>query len=619
MTRLPPEPALEWRPDGTPVSARHDDIYYAAGDGLAEARAVFLEGCGLPEAWSGRRRFTVAETGFGTGLNFLATWAAWRAARPDPGAWLSFVSFEAFPLSADQAGRALDAALVKDPDVAALAARLLAAWPERARGVRHLVWPDEGVRLMLHVDPIADSLPRAEFEADAWFLDGFSPARNAEMWAPSLFPAIAARTAPGGRVATFSVAGPVRRGLVEAGFDVDKMPGYGRKRERLEARLARPARRDADPLGLRPAPVAPRRIAVIGAGIAGCLVANRLSVRGGAVTLYDRGNAPGTGASGNPLALLMPRLDAADTVQARLLVDAYLSARAAYAGRPGATPTSVEQRPRDAQDRQRFEKILADPPLPSEDLRALPDGGLRHDGALILRPPLLLPDLIADVETCFGEETVIDLVDLRVNGRRYDAIVLAAGPALSAWAPWAMLEGRLGQVEHARTGRNLPAQAVASGTYALADGCDRLWGATYGPAGSGPPQPSDQARAANAEGLAVLAPDWCGEVGSAAHRSRAAVRATTPDRLPLVGALPDGEAYLRIFAPLRKGQPVAADAPLVPGVWLVGGLGSRGFTFAPWLADLLVAQMFADPVPASVPARTAVSPVRMLRRRLRRG
>ena len=619
MTRLPPEPALEWRPDGTPVSTRHGDIYYTAGDGLAEARAVFLSGCRLPEAWAGRHRFTIAETGFGTGLNFLATWSAWRATRPHADAWLSFISFEAFPLSAAQAGEALRSALASEPEVAALAQQLLAVWPMRARGVRHLAWPQDGVRLVLHVDPVADALPRSEFLADAWFLDGFSPARNAEMWAPALFPAIAARTAPGGRAATFTVAGPVRRGLSGAGFEVEKAPGHGRKRERLEARLVHPARREPDPLGLRPATDAPRKVAVIGAGIGGCMIANRLAGRGSEVTLFDRGEAPGAGASGNPLALLMPRLDAADTVQARLLIDAYLTARAAYAGRPGVTSAPVDQRPRDAQDRERFAKILADPPLPAEALGSLADGGLRHEGALILRPGLLLPDLVTHVAKRYGTDAVVDPSARTVNGTAFDAIVLACGAALADHAPWAMLEARLGQVEHVRSPRHAPPRALASGAYALAEGADRLWGATYGPAGSAPPEPTDPARQENADRLAALAPDWLDDIHDTTPTSRAAIRATTPDRLPLAGPLPDADAYLRTFAPLRKGQPVPVDAPLVPGLWLLGGLGSRGFTFAPWLADLVVAQMFADPVPASVPARGAVSPVRMLRRRLRRG
>ena len=225
--RLPPRPNLEWKDDGTPVDPRVDDVYYSVQDGLAETRAVFLSGCGLPENWQDRATFMIAELGFGTGLNFLATWQLWQQTRPENG-WLNFVSFEGFPLDAQDIERAMQ----PWPELAEFAEQLCEKWPTRAYGVRHLIWPDARLSLTLHIGLIADALPQAMFKADAWFLDGFSPAKNGAMWDEALWPLIAERSAAGARVGTFTVAGAVRRGLASAGFTVDKRPGHGRKRER---------------------------------------------------------------------------------------------------------------------------------------------------------------------------------------------------------------------------------------------------------------------------------------------------------------------------------------------------------------------------------------------------
>lgn len=616
MPRLPQSPDIEWKPDGTPVASRHGDVYFTACDGLEEARAVFLRGNGLPDRWAGRDRFTVAETGFGTGLNLLALWELWRRSRPSPGAVLHMVSFEAYPMRREDAARALGAW----PELAPLARQLLAHWPHPARGVRQLGWPDEGVWLTLHVGDIAEMLPDARFRADAWFLDGFSPARNGEMWADDLYPLMAARSAPGATAATFTVAGAVRRGLAAAGFEVAKRPGHGRKRERLEARLEGP------PPAIPPAPALPapeggpvETVAVLGAGIMGACLARRLRERGLEVTVFDPASAPASGASGNPLGLVMPRLDAADTVQARLLVDAYLAARMAYGGLPGVTETEVRQSPRDETERKRHGRVLADPPLPLEDLEALADGGLLHKRALIVEPRRLVGTLLEGVETRFGAPARLAQETLAVDGRRFDAVILASGMAVAAEAPWLGLRGRLGQVEHVTGCPDAPPSALAAGHYALATGGERLWGASFEAwDGAGAPVRA-AAQAANREALETLAPWWLVQVRGATPVSRAGVRATTPDRLPVAGPLPDGAAVMARFAPLAKGQPVSADVPLVPGLWVATGLGSRGFTFAPWLASLVTAQLMGDPLPAGAAAIGAVSPMRILLRALRRG
>ena len=231
MSRLPPLPDLAFA-DGAPRSRDHGDVYFS-GEGLAEKRTVFLEGCGLPGAWAGRNHFTVGELGFGTGLNLLATWDLWRRHRPSAFARLDYLSFEGALMPAEAAA-GIHALW---PELAELSRLLLASWPARARGVQRIHLPDS-LALTLIVDDIAAALPEARAGVDAWFLDGFAPSKNPAMWSAEAMAQVARLSAPNARAATYTVAGDVRRNLEAAGFAVEKKPGHGRKKERLEATLS---------------------------------------------------------------------------------------------------------------------------------------------------------------------------------------------------------------------------------------------------------------------------------------------------------------------------------------------------------------------------------------------
>ena len=619
MARLLIQPEIDWKDDGTPVARAAGDVYFTAGDGLGETRAVFLAGCGLPEAWTGRETFTIAETGFGTGLNFLAAWELWRAHRPSPTAFLHFVSFEGFPLSREDAARALSAW----PELESLAAKLTAVWPGPVRGVRRLCWPEDGVTLTLHLGDIAEMLPDSVYHADAWFLDGFSPAKNEAMWAESLFPLIAERSVPGTRAGTFTVAGAVRRGLAEAGFEVVKAPGHGRKRQRLEARIDSPPAPKPDVSGIaRPLPRT-QRVAILGAGIAGASAAHALKQLGAEPVVFDPAPGPASGGSGNPMGLVMPRLDAGDTVQARLLVDAYIAAREAYRGRPGVAETDVRQVPKDAAEAARFEKLLADPPLPLEDLEALSIGragvGLLHKRALIVEPAKLIASLLDGVQQHYGAAPRADLDARTVNGEAFDAIVLANAMAAGDLLPWLGLEARMGQVDFADGPADALPFAMASGTYALALGHKRLWGATFDKvAPETIPHTSEAARGENLKGVETLSPYWVRDAKGPDVASRASIRATTTDRLPLIGAVPDRDAFIEAFAGIRKGRAVETDAPLLDRIFLVSGFGARGFTWGPWAGSILAARLCGVPAPASLAALEAIAPARLLLRALKR-
>ena len=232
MADFPVSPIV-WDDRGPPRSRLYGDVYFSKDDGLAESRAVFLAGCDLPAAWQGRRSYSLAELGFGAGLNVAALLQLWRRTRT-PGAHLSVFSVEAHPLTADEAARALSAW----PEIADIAALMTARWPGPARGFHRMDLSELGAIVDVAVMDARAALEAWSGLADAWFLDGFAPSVNPAMWTPQLMSLVARRSTPGARAATYSVAGEVRRGLARAGFTVERRPGFGAKRERLQARLA---------------------------------------------------------------------------------------------------------------------------------------------------------------------------------------------------------------------------------------------------------------------------------------------------------------------------------------------------------------------------------------------
>src|SRR5688572_16034011 len=263
---------------GTPFSPEYGDVYHSSDSGPGQARHVFLEGNALPSRWANARVFTILETGFGLGLNFLATW---QAAREDPArpARLHFVSIEKHPF---ERGALED--LHRQYDIfAPLSTQLRESWPPLIPDLHRLHFDDERVTLTLAFGDIAEMLPKLRLRADAIYLDGFAPARNPAMWSPHVMKRLARLSHAGTTLATWSTAATVREALAAASFAVEKRPGFGHKREMLRARYAprysvRPERSAATSKDERPRP--DRRAIVIGAGLAGSALSERLARRG---------------------------------------------------------------------------------------------------------------------------------------------------------------------------------------------------------------------------------------------------------------------------------------------------------------------------------------------------
>ncbi|MGZ9114493.1 MAG: FAD-dependent 5-carboxymethylaminomethyl-2-thiouridine(34) oxidoreductase MnmC [Brevundimonas sp.] len=585
-------PRLIWTDDGAPRSGRFDDVYFSQQDGLAETRAVFLNGCRLPEAWTRRGRFTVAETGFGTGLNIAALLDLWRREGP-PGGRLHVFSVEGFPLRREEAARALSAW----PELAEATEALLAAWPEPTPGFHRLDLPGFNAVLDLAVGDVAWALEQWTGRADAWFLDGFAPSTNPAMWSDEVMDRIAARSAPGARAATFTVAGSVRRGLAERGFSVAKRPGHGRKRERLEAWLPE----TADDTAAGPS------VAVVGAGIAGASLARAFAALGVRATVVEA-DRPGAAASGFPASLVTPRLDAGDPGIGALFAQALERARTLYAPVPGAIVAEgvlqLEQQPRDA---GRFGKIAAQPVWPegamavvdaasaSDRLGEPSSGGLFMAGAMALRPAPVLEQWLEGADVVIAEAARVEphgegwrLID--GEGRTIveaDVVVIAAGwGATGLWSegPLSPVRGQADWVE------GVVVPPVAWGGYAVPTGGGFLFGATHD-RGEVTTEVRADDSVRNRTALAARLPALAARLEAAEPgQARAAVRATTPDRLPLAGAVPGR-----------------------PALFVLAGLGSRGFCAAPLLAEHVAALAVGAPSPLPGDLAARVDPARMLK------
>ncbi|MEL7369650.1 MAG: tRNA (5-methylaminomethyl-2-thiouridine)(34)-methyltransferase MnmD [Myxococcota bacterium] len=602
-TLLCPPAHLDFDEHGNARATDVDDIYFSADDGLAESRTVFLMGTGLPDRWQNRRRFTVAELGFGTGLNILALLELWRTHRPRDGR-LHIVSVEGRPLRRDQA----QIALSRWPHLSDLAQRLLSAWPPPWKGAHRRRFDDLGVTLTIFHEDAVTALEQAEFQADAWFLDGFSPAKNPQMWRPALLAQVARLSAADARAATFTVAGAVRRGLEAVGFAVEKRPGFGQKRQRLEAIY----RRTPAPCGPH---VLPRSnpvdgpVHIIGGGVAAAALSHALRARGRPVQLIaHRGLA--AGASGGPSGLLTPRLEANDSPYLRALMAAFAFSRQLFDGWPGFYPEGVLRFAEGEEKLERlrriagmvgdrFEIVDAQRATALTGVEEAPAGIFMHDAGRFT-PERLVRGLAGDVSVLDAKVHRIERIDDRwqlfdADGRRIDdarCLVIAGGAHMTALLDGQELEIRKtgGSVLLREQGKTSPLRApMAWGGYVSATGPHVLLGATHEP--NGVPTSEEEAEAFLRARLERVCPMYAANLGPTVG-AWASVRATTKDRLPLVG-------------------------PLGPGLSILGGFGGRGFAHAPLLAEMLASDLEGEPAALERGGLEAFHPERFALRRRR--
>lgn len=574
-------PPLVWDDKG-PRSTLYGDIYFSTEDGLAESRAVFLQGCGLPGAWAGRRRYVVGELGFGSGLNICALLDLWRRERP-ASALLHIFTIEAHLMSREEASRALAAF----PEVAEVAAPLLERWPARRRGMHRIEIPEFSAILDVAVMEAVDALAGWSGAADAWFLDGFSPALNPAMWREEVLSLVARRSAPGAVAATFTVAGDVRRRLQDGGFVVEKKPGFGRKRERLEARLP----------GVPQDQALPAKVLIVGGGIAAASVKRAFEVLGCVTRVIV--DSQTRAASGNAAALVTPALDAGGGARAAFYADAFSRAVRLYSESPQAMiAQGAYQLEADARDGARFAKIAAQELFEAGSVAPVSDaavgealcepplqGGLLLQDGLVVEPAVILERWLGStlegrVESLTASEggVVVRLEDGRVE--QADCVVLACAldAARLAGVTVAPVRGQ------ASLARGVNTRACAFGAYAIPTRDGVLFGATHDRGDSAVDLREEDHRR-NLASLAKGRPNLAAGLADQPLEGRASTRAATPDRMPVAGRL--------------RG-----------GVYVLAGLGSRGFCTAPLLAEHVAALAVGAPSPLLAGLTRLVDPAR---------
>lgn len=591
MRRLQPGRIVR-QDDGSLLAPDFGDTYASRAGALAQSRAVFLAGCDLPARLTGRAH-TVLETGFGTGLNALAlAHAAHAAGGAAMTCHIHYVGIEAHPLSLDD----LVAALAPFEELTPWREALLAGWPLPMQGFYRIPL-GEHFTLTLVFDEVLAGLQALECRADSVFLDGFAPDRNPAMWRPEVLTEVVAHCRPGARLASWCVAGEVRRALESAGCRVERKPGFAAKRERLEASFA-------EAVGQPPNLAAsPDRALVIGAGIAGASAATALAARGIAVTVIEA-DAPASGASGNPLGVVRPEPSGIEhpisalTAWSTWWLEGWLARYACGAPDVRHARCGALRLPRDDKHARRLREHAEASPaewmrwMPAEAAMARTGQPVAGDGVWIEDGLSVVPgDLVRQMLEVSGAMLVRGQVQ-RVEPEPPGVQSVAGAPAwcvtladgsTSTWPvvvvanafgvsghihlPLRHVRGQLSWAE-AEPGRPLDAIVCREGYVTPGRDGRHIVGATF-QRDDADLNPRDEDDETNRWRLGRLVPGWGDQPLTSA---RVSVRAATPDRLPLVGAL-------------------------APGLFASLGHGSRGLTCAPLGGELLASMVCGEPLP----------------------
>ncbi|MGL6316232.1 bifunctional tRNA (5-methylaminomethyl-2-thiouridine)(34)-methyltransferase MnmD/FAD-dependent 5-carboxymethylaminomethyl-2-thiouridine(34) oxidoreductase MnmC [Vibrio sp. WXL103] len=663
---------LDWNEAGTPVSDQFDDVYFSNVNGLEETRYVFIEQNHLPSRWQSyeQRRFVVAETGFGTGLNFLATWQAFeqfRQQHPESALKeLHFISFEKFPVKLDDLVKAHQAW----PELAKYAEQLQAHYPIAVPECHRIVLADGAITLDLWFGDIKDCMPLVPTSdqgvVDAWFLDGFAPSKNPEMWNQQLFDGMANLAKSEATCATFTAAGFVRRGLIESGFAMKKVKGFGTKREMLAGQFpTRTQKGNSKPwyhyqgsAHLAGSGGQALDIAIIGGGIASATLAQSLTRRGAKVTLYCKDNQPAQGASGNRQGAVYPLLNGQHDAVSRIFAPSFLYARQfvnqmAEQFEFDHDWCGVTQLMWDEASTTKLSKMAAGP-FDDALVQALDAAhtnqtlGLDVNMASVhyplggwLSPAQMTSGILTQLaqhamfnahfdteikalerseagwRLTSGEQTFEHQIVIVANGAQFDQLNLTQSLPL----------GKVkGQVSHIPTNEQL----TKLNTVLCYDGYmtpvnpanqHHCIGASYDRTHLDS-EFDPQAQQDNREKLIRCLPEasWPLSVDVSDDKSRQGIRCVSRDHLPMVGNLSQLESVTQHYHNLQQlDEDSAPELSCYPDLYCMLGLGSRGLSSAPLLAEVLASQIHGDPLPLAVDLLEAIHPARMWVRKLRKG
>ncbi|MCW8092580.1 bifunctional tRNA (5-methylaminomethyl-2-thiouridine)(34)-methyltransferase MnmD/FAD-dependent 5-carboxymethylaminomethyl-2-thiouridine(34) oxidoreductase MnmC [Alteromonas sp. ASW11-130] len=639
---------------GTPVADNFDDVYFSNDSGMDETRYVFIAGNDLNQRWKewGSSSFVIAETGFGTGLNLLVVMTAFRDfrhANPDhPLTRLHFITTEKYPLSQQD----MTSVLSQFPALSEAALALQQQYPFGLNGCHRLLFDTFHTTVDLWFADVHEAMAEwripSEGLVDAWFLDGFAPSKNPQMWSETLFTNMARCSKPAATCATFTAAGLVKRGLQAAGFTVNKRKGFGRKREMITATYSP----ESDIKNTK-GKATFDNIAIIGGGIAAATLTYALCQKGVATTLYCA-NEPADGASGNPQGGFYPQLHAQTSLASEIQAHAFLFARRFY--------EEINERAEFKHDFcgvlqlgfndnvvQRQNNLTKNNCWPQELIRfvdksmaeaiagvPVPYPGLFTPLGGWINPPTLINSLLQLAASTGNlsihpHQRLTDITEHNqyvslnfASGLSADAqqVVLATGHELTAFEQCKKLPLRpvRGQVEAIPTQTPLnQLQTVLCHKGYLTPALDErhALGSTYikrDTATNVRAEESHQNLLMHQQALKDC--DW---VTALTHddKARAAIRLGVPDHQPLCGTLPDYAKYQQWYKTLRKHSEDVPEHISHRRIHVFSALGSRGLTTAPLLAETLASELCNRPLPLGRTLYKALHPQRFILKALK--
>lgn len=666
---------LQWDEEGQPVSSVFGDVYFSRANGLEETRHVFLHHNQLPERWQqlkANEHFTIAETGFGSGLNFLAAWQLWLNTAPE-NAQLHFVTVEKFPLHKTDLIRAL----ALWPELQELSAQLIDAYPVFiGTGFHRLSFMRGRIKLTLIINDaalgfqqlVATNHPLFASECakvDAWFLDGFAPSKNPQMWSDELFSTIKLLSHSQTTAATFSAAAIVKNGLKNAGFAVQKVAGFGRKREMVTAQFtAEPTRQNtadyiyrgsyspyAVPWAIQgnKKNVAEKHVLVIGGGLAGCSSARALAERGWRVTLIERHAELAQEASGNPQGVLYAKLSHKTEMQAKFNLAALQFALHHYAmlwptigKKTGVLQLAYCHAEQQLQQQLREKFSGADELVQfisaaqASEIAGVP---INHSALYFPQAGWINPrDLCEQWVTHSAIQVITHTAALNLDyrdkrwhinhseGEASAPVVILANARdaqdfpIASHLPVKSIRGQTTYLPQTSISRNLKTVICSEGYISPANKGMHCTGATFN-LNDDATEVRTADHQTNLHNLQQFTPHlaiaWQ-DLNLDEIKGRVAFRCTLPDYLPLVGSLPDEDIMVRDFAPLRKNSRAGIPLPgsYHSGLYINIGHGSRGLAYTPLCAEILAADINNEVLPVARDMANALNPARFLIRDL---
>jgi len=628
--------------EGQPYSEKFGDVYYSASDGLSETEHVFIQQNNLIERFKQADRFIIAEAGFGTGLNFIATCRQWLE-HASHDSVLSYVGIEKHPVSP------LDIRRVSDrwAELTPLYTQLLTRYPPVIAG-SHLIKLFNGrVQLNLEFLDIDEALKGCRFKADVWFLDGFNPAQNTDMWNDVLIDKIAQHSKVGTSLSTYTAAGHVRRRLEDAGFEVKKVKGHARKREMITAAFVRESQYKIElPWYEIPQQSCNDKTAIIvGAGIAGLTTALAMINKGWQVTLIDRHDEVAQEASGNPAGVLLPRMNLGDELEQQFFVNAFLFATSQLDDLQKQSSVDFWHKTGVCSQelKEKAEKILSSyrtsQGFVCEGEGALGDEVaqeymiLKYASAGWVNIDVLCREIYKMIEKriSYIRSNINSLNRVEERWQVSDensilasasVVVLAAGQSiadfeLTSWLPVKSIRGQMTAVEPTEKSKKI-SSALSFGRFVTPqhNGVHYI-GASYDTDDMSP-ELSELSQTENLKKLQDQLPDVF--VKPDKLTGRVGFRSVSEDRMPVVGLVPEKEWFLKQYADLRHGRRTTKYLPArsYDGLYLNGAHGSRGLTSCFISAELLLSIIEGTPYPMSADAVNALNPSRFLIRRLKR-